>query len=131
MEDQDRPKMGRPKKKLDLKLAEKLAAIMCTQEEIAGILDVSLSTLKRDEDFCTIYKKAQDGAKMSIRRSQFKKALAGDTTMLIWLGKIYLGQRETVNQEVSLAPVLNISNDQTPLFDPDILKPKEDEGNAL
>ena len=126
-----KPKMGRPKKAIDLKLAEKLAAIMCTQEEIAGILDVSLSTLKRAEDFCTIYKKAQDGAKMSIRRSQFRKALAGDTTMLIWLGKVYLGQRETVNQEVSLAPVLNISNDQTPLFDPDILQPKEDEGNAL
>jgi hypothetical protein len=126
MEEQDgpKPKMGRPKKKLNFELVEKLAAIMCTQEEIAGILNVSLSTLKRNEDFCTIYKKAQDGAKMSIRRSQFKKALAGDTTMLIWLGKIYLGQRETVNQEVSLAPVLNISNDQTPLFDPDILKPK-------
>lgn len=126
MEDQDKPKLGRgrPKKPLDLALAEKLAAVMCTQEEIAHILNVSVATLQRNEDFCSIYKKAQDTAKMSLRRSQYKKALSGDTTMLIWLGKVYLGQRETVNQEVSLVPQINLDTDQTPLFDLDILKSK-------
>lgn len=126
-QDGPKPKMGRPRKKLDLELAKKLAAIMCTQEEIAGILDVSLSTLKRSEDFCTIYKKAQDGAKMSIRRSQFRKALGGDTTMLIWLGKVYLGQKETVSQEVSLIPQITVAQDQTPLFDPDVFTAKTQE----
>lgn len=124
MDGQDRPKMGRPKKKLNLKLAEKLAAVMCTQEEIAGILDVSVDTLQRNEDFCGIYKKAQETAKMSLRRSQYKKALNGDTTMLIWLGKVYLGQKETVSQEVSLIPQITIAQDQTPLFDPDVFKAK-------
>ena len=124
MDGQDRPKMGRPKKKLNLKLAEKLAAVMCTQEEIAGILDVSVDTLQRNPEFCGIYKKAQETAKMSLRRSQYKRALNGDTTMLIWLGKVYLGQKETVSQEVSLIPQITIAQDQTPLFDPDVFKSK-------
>lgn len=61
---------------------------------------------------------------MSLRRSQYKKALNGDTTMLIWLGKVYLGQKETVSQEVSLIPQITIAQDQTPLFDPDVFKSK-------
>ena len=124
MDGQDGPKRGRPKKELNLALAEKLAAVMCTQEEIAGILDVSVDTLQRNPEFCGIYKKAQETAKMSLRRSQYKKALGGDTTMLIWLGKVYLGQKETVSQEVSLIPQITVAQDQTPLFDPEVFTAK-------
>ena len=87
--------MARPKKEIDYKLAEKLSQIMCTQEEIANILEVSVRTLQRDAEFCRLYKKGQDTGKMSIKRKQFDVAInKGNTTMLIWLGKQYLGQKE-------------------------------------
>lgn len=87
-------KRGRPKKQIDYELVKKLAGIMCTQEEIANILDISTRTLQRDSKFCRIYKTARENGKMSLRRMQFKKAMEGNVTMLIWLGKQYLGQKE-------------------------------------
>ena len=85
---------GRPKKKIDYNMVEKLAHIQCTQEEIAQILEVSARTLQRDEEFCRIYKKGMDNGKMTLRRLQWKGAESGNTTMLVWLGKQYLGQKD-------------------------------------
>ena len=89
---------GRPKIQLDYEAIEKLAAIQCTQDEIASFLDVSVRTLQRDEEFCRIYKKGQDNGKMSLRRMQYKLA-EKNPTMAIWLGKQYLGQRDNVEVE--------------------------------
>lgn len=55
---------GRPKIQLDYALIEKLATIQCTQEEIANIVGVNISTLKRDDQFCTIHKKESNRAKV-------------------------------------------------------------------
>ncbi len=85
---------GRPPKVIDYALVERLASIQCTQEEIANILEVSTKTLQRDEEFCLIYKKGLDNGRMSLRRYQWEAAKKGNTTMLVWLGKQYLGQRE-------------------------------------
>ena len=89
---------GRPKIQLDYEAIEKLAAIQCTQDEIASFLDVSVRTLQRDEEFCRIYKKGQDNGKMSLRRMQYKLA-EKNPTMAIFLGKQYLGQRDNVEVE--------------------------------
>lgn len=86
--------MARPKKTIDYNLAEKLSQIMCSQEEIANILEVSVKTLQRDEEFCRLFKKGQDTGRMSLKRKQFETAMKGNTAMLIWLGKNYLGQKE-------------------------------------
>lgn len=88
---------GRPKKPIDYVQVEKLASIMCTQEEIAANLDIDVRTLLRDEKFCQIYKKGLETGKSSLRRKQY---LMSETnpTMAIWLGKQYLGQRD--KQEV-------------------------------
>ena len=98
---------GRPKKELDYNTIEELANIMCTQEEIANILNVSVRTLQRDAEFCRIYKKGMDNGKSSLRRVQWQAAQNGNVTMQIWLGKQWLGQHEptpvveaTVNGEV-------------------------------
>ena len=85
---------GRPKKVIDYKLVEKLAKIQCTQEEIASILEISVRTLQRDDDFCRLYKKCQDEGKKSLRRIQYKIAENGNASMAIFLGKQYLGQRD-------------------------------------
>lgn len=98
--------MGRPKIQLDYELIKKLAHIQCTQIEIASMLDVNVSTLKRDEEFCTIYKKGIEEGKMSLRRLQWKFADKGNVTMLIWLGKQYLDQKD--KQEVSGAEPIDL-----------------------
>lgn len=86
--------MGRPKFKIDYDLAAKLAHIQCTQIEIANFLGCSVDTLQRDEKFCGIYKKGIEEGKASLRRLQWKGAEAGNATMLVWLGKQYLGQTD-------------------------------------
>lgn len=105
-------KVGRPKKIIDYQAVERLGNIMCTQEEIASFLDISVRTLQRDQEFCRIYNKAREQGKMSIRRQQYKLMNSGNTTMAIWLGKQYLGQRdkfeENVHQDVTIQIVEDI-----------------------
>ncbi len=82
--------------------ALKLAMIQCTDEEIGTVLGFSAQTFRRykraHKEFCTALEKAREGGRQSIRRLQYKAAAAGNVTMLIWLGKQYLGQRD--RQEV-------------------------------
>lgn len=85
---------GRPKIVIPYDLCKELISIHCTQEEIANITGISVRTLQRDEEFCRIYKQGIDSAKMSLRRMQWKQAKSGNVTMLLWLGKQYLGQRD-------------------------------------
>jgi len=96
---------GRPRIKIDYKQVEQLAAMQCTDEEIAAVLGVERSTIKRrkkdDDEFCTAYKKGKERGKASLRRMQFKVAEGGNATMLIWLGKQYLGQSDKTQQEIS------------------------------
>ena len=90
--------MARPKKEIDYTMVEKLANIQCTQEEIASFLGLSVRTLQRDEEFCHIYKKGQENGKMSLRRIQYKLA-EKNTSMAIFLGKQYLGQKDNPHEE--------------------------------
>lgn len=86
--------MGRPKKVIDYVLAEKLAYIQCTIDEIAVVLGISDVTLRKDKRFLAIHRKGMEEGKSSLRRLQWKGAEAGNPTMLIWLGKQYLGQKD-------------------------------------
>lgn len=86
-------KTGRPKIPIDYDTVEKLATMMCTQEEIATFFGCHVRTLQRDKDFCRHYKKGQEGGKMSLRRIQWKHA-EKNPSMAMFLGKVYLGQRE-------------------------------------
>ena len=90
---------GRPRKVIDWDLVEKLSTIQCTTAEIARIIGVSESTLDHNKKFVQIHKKGLDEGRMSLRRLQWKKANDGNVTMLIWLGKQYLGQKD--RQEIS------------------------------
>lgn len=86
-------KNGRPKKEVDLDKVERLASIMCTQEEIASVLSVSVDTLSRTPGFAESYKSGKETGKASLRRLQWKHAQT-NPAMAIWLGKQYLGQTE-------------------------------------
>lgn len=87
-------KTGRPKKELDYNLIENLAEIFCTHEEIASVLEVNVKTLTSREEFLEAYKRGFDKGKKSLRRAQMDCAKKGNSAMLIWLGKQYLGQSE-------------------------------------
>ena len=91
-------KVGRPKIVLDYEAIERLAGMMCTQEEIASYFDCDVRTLQRDEEFCRVYKKGLDKGKMSLRRKQYTMSDT-NVTMAIWLGKQYLGQTDKVDNE--------------------------------
>ena len=104
----EKNKGGRPKIKIDYETVEKLAAMMCTQEEIASYFDCDVRTLQRDAEFCQVFKKGIDKGKMSMRRTQMKMAEAGNATMSIWLGKQYLGQRDKIEQ-TNVNPAISIN----------------------
>lgn len=93
------PTRGRPRYKLNdlgLEIIEKLASFMCTEEEIASFMGVSVDTLTREENafaFAERIKKGQEKGKASLRSSQFRLAKT-NPTMAIWLGKQYLGQKD-------------------------------------
>lgn len=93
-------KGGRPRKAIDWEQLEKLCAIHCTGEECASVLGVSYDALndaikrKGYSGFPEYFKKYSGPGKASLRRMQFRAAESGNATMLIWLGKQYLGQRD-------------------------------------
>jgi hypothetical protein len=96
-------KGGRPPFELsdeDFTRLVNMIRIQCTQEEICGVFCVTDKTLnvalkKRGESgFSELYKKHQDEGRSSLRRAQWKAANDGNPTMLVWLGKQVLGQRD-------------------------------------
>jgi len=92
--------MARPKFKIDYELVGRLAGIHCTQQEIADSLGCSVDTLQRDSKFCGIYKAKIADGRMCLRRKQWAAAEEGNTTMLVWLGKQYLGQTDKRETEI-------------------------------
>src|SRR5580700_2692665 len=89
---------GRPPAVIDLLTVERAASIGCTVEEIAAILGIARSTLfERKADDPAIedaIEKGRGTGRATLRRLQWDKAQQGSDTMLIWLGKQVLGQRD-------------------------------------
>ncbi len=105
-------KTGRPKKEIDKSEFEKLCALHCTQEEIAGFFDCSADTIDRwckrtyKENFAEVFKQKRSAGRISLRRTQFAMAQT-NATMAIWLGKQWLKQAE--QQEINVS----INDDET------------------
>jgi len=108
----EKNKGGRPAFELSDEDYQKLVAmirIQCTRDEICGVFGVTDKTLsaaikRRGEadGFSALFKKHQDEGKASLRRSQWKAATEKlNPTMLVWLGKQMLGQRDQVEQHTT------------------------------
>jgi hypothetical protein len=133
---QDKPKGkyyggGAQKKEIDYHIFEELCKICCTEEEICSILGVSVTTLTArikehyfDEEtgepltFRDVYKRYSNYGIASLRREQFASAInRQNTTMQVWLGKQYLGQRDKFDATsggASIRPVqILVENPQT------------------
>lgn len=98
---------GRPEKPVDEKLFWKLVEIpFATKDNVAHALDVSPDTLLRwvqdryGIDFATIKTQKMDGLKLKLAGRQYEEAMSGNTGMLIWLGKQWLGQTDKMEQKV-------------------------------
>jgi hypothetical protein len=102
----DNPR-GRPRKlqpdEKTLVLVKGLGNIQATGPECAAVLGLTEPTwIKFKKGFPEVEAALRDGqgeGRASLRRRQFKAANDGNPTMLIWLGKQYLGQAD--KQEVS------------------------------
>jgi len=105
---------GRPRLELDTDLLAELAGIQCTLDEMASILGCSVDTLQRHEEFAAIIAAGRVQGRMSVRRTQYALAMSGDKTMLIWLGKQWLGQRDQASVETRELPPLIVG-----LYDPE------------
>lgn len=105
-------KMGRPKINIDKKIFENLCAIQCTEIEICGCFDCCEDTLNkwckenyRNENgkpmtFSEVFAEKRQKGRASLRRSQFRLA-EKNATMAIFLGKQFLGQRDSVDVAVT------------------------------
>jgi hypothetical protein len=93
-------KVGRPRIQIDWKKFDDLCADQCTLREIASAFDCSEDTIERavkrtyKVNFAEYFSLKRCRGFISLRRKQMELALSGDKTMLIWLGKQYLGQAE-------------------------------------
>lgn len=79
---------------------EQLAAVGCTDEDIATVAGVSASYVKKH--FRAELDRGRAGLRNGLRRRQVERANEGSDAMLIWLGKQYLAQRDKAEQHVSV-----------------------------
>jgi hypothetical protein len=89
-----------PEDEFDWAEFEKLCMIQCTRDELIAWFCVSPMTMDRrvqeryGRNFGDVWAEKRRGGHISLRRSQWQKALGGSTAMLIWLGKNILGQSD-------------------------------------
>lgn len=80
-----------------LRQIEDLASYMCTKEEVANIIGCHRTTLYRNQEALEAYNKGVNVAKQKIRKTQFDIATKlNSSIMAMWLGKVYLGQSDKV-----------------------------------
>ncbi len=85
---------------INLAELEKLAAMQCTDEEIAAWFNVSPRTIERRRKspvFAETICRGKARGRISLRRAQLKILEQGNATMGIWLGKQYLGQADQID----------------------------------
>jgi hypothetical protein len=95
---------GRPRKPIDWEVVKGMLFVLATQQEIASYIGVATDTLharcKKELgiSFTDLSEQKRQETKIQLRKAQLAVALdpkhRSHGTMLIWLGKQYLGQRE-------------------------------------
>jgi hypothetical protein len=102
-------KRGRPRFEINWIYFENLCGIQCTEEEICGVFGCSVDTLEKavkrqySRNFTDVFAEKRQYGKASLRRSQWKAALDGNTTMMIWLGKQHLEQADRLEEIIPSA----------------------------
>jgi len=85
-------KTGRKLIEIKAEQVEALASYGCTNTEIASFFGCSESVIRRR--FARYLAKGRNAGKIRLRKKQFEIAMKGNVSMLIWLGKQMLGQKD-------------------------------------
>lgn len=89
---------GRPLAPIDLDSVERAASLGCSIEEIAVIVGIARSAfynrMEVDELLVQAIENGRANGRQTLRRLQWQAANEGNSTMLVWLGKQLLGQRD-------------------------------------
>lgn len=99
-------KTGRPKIEIDFNELDKLCGLQCSQTEIASWFDCSIDTIEariketHGMSFPEYFEQKRGRGKIALRRRQYEAAMSGNTALLIWLGKQYLGQSEKLESSI-------------------------------
>ncbi len=100
---------GAPKKELDWALVDHLLEACNSGPTIAHKLGIGPTTLyertmkEKGVTFSEYSQLKRKHGDDNIKTAQYNKAVSGDNTMLVWLGKNRIGQRET-QEPVQLPP---------------------------
>lgn len=103
----EKRKRGKPQITIDWHKVDRFLESGCTGTEIAGSFGCHPDTLyKQCEDekgmlFSAYAAQKRGSGDSLIRAAQMRLALTGNSSMLIWLGKNRLGQKDDPYQEVS------------------------------
>jgi len=82
---------------IPLEELKRIALLSPSIEEVAFAFDISVDAAEREMnriDVMDALEVGRGGRKLSLKRAQWKAAMAGNTAMLIWLGKQDLGQSD-------------------------------------
>ena len=72
-------------------MVKKLSELFASETDIAYVMGINRSTLRK---YPELMEEGKARARVKLRRAQMEKALEGNPTLLIWLGKQMLGQSD-------------------------------------
>jgi len=102
-------KIGRPTFEFTPKVLDQIknmASYMCSKAEIGRIIGCSESTINRNQLAQEAWEQGVALAKHSIRKTQFDIAIKlNSSIMAMWLGKVYLGQTDKIQNTDDNAPL--------------------------
>ena len=90
---EDKTKVGRPRLEIDGDKISKWISYGATVKEIADVESCSESHIR--QVFGENITKGKAERNIRLRKAQIELALSGNCSMLIWLGKQYLGQKDS------------------------------------
>ena len=96
---------GRKPVSIDLEEVEKLCALQCTDEDLAGFFGVNVRTIerrrRRNASLAAAMERGRAKGRISVRRWLYVQATQGKTPALIFLAKNLPGYRDTRSNEPS------------------------------
>ena len=93
----------------------KLAALGCTDQEIATWFDIEYSTLRYN--FSETIAKGRQDLKAALRKAMIQNAMNGNAALQIFLAKNFLGMSDNPNQSDDNKPLPFETNDDTDTSD--------------
>lgn len=93
--------------KMDESFRVMMGIPMVTEQAVADVLGISISTLNRrlkehyEMTFDEYKQQKQAGLKLKLSSKQYEMAMKGNVAALIWLGKQWLGQKDRHETEIS------------------------------